>query len=173
LSVADLLRRGNFLNHSSLLYRAIHRGPLLALRPPFIDYRIHLLLASEGPLVYTSKPLVGYRANASGSMLVRDNEAVRAQYFEAIDAVLPSVEANVRADGCADMLRRVFFRAIRLRSANLLRKWWAVLAEKSEDGRVRFFFRCFVAVLGEAARQLLQALISVLLRTRLRVLYFR
>jgi glycosyltransferase involved in cell wall biosynthesis len=172
LGVADLLRRGNFLNHSSLLYRAVYRERLLALRPPFIDYRIHLLLASEGPLVYTSKPLVGYRANASGSMLVRDNEAVRAQYFEAIDAVLSSVDADVRADACADMVRRVFFRAVRLRRVNLLGQWWRVLAEKSAEGRIRFFFRCFFSVLGEAARQLLQALTSVLLGTRLRVLYF-
>jgi len=173
IDIAYLLQRGNFLNHSSLLYRIEHRNAILALVPPFIDYRMHLTLCRTGPIAYTSKVLVGYRANANGSMLTNANEAVRRQYFEAIEAALPDVAANVRADACADMLRRVVFRAIRSRNMKLIREWWPSILVASEGSSAALGFRASGLVLIEAIRQIVQAASSILLRSRLRVLYFR
>ncbi|APG04719.1 hypothetical protein BJI69_12980 [Luteibacter rhizovicinus DSM 16549] len=170
---AALLRRGNFLNHSSLLYRAEFRERILALPPPFIDYRMHLTLSEAGPILYTSKPFVGYRVNAAGSMLRRDNEAVRRQYFEAIEKALPAVSPKVRAEACADFLRRVFFRSMSLRRAALITEWWPLLSGLSGESRPRFIARCALQVIAEGMRQAIQATGSFLLRARLRVLYFR
>lgn len=170
---AALLRRGNFLNHSSLLYRTLHRDSLLALRPPFIDYRMHLTLSAAGPILHTARPFVGYRANAAGSMLRRDNEAVRRQYFEAIEEALPRVAPAIRAAACADFVRRIVFRSLSLRRPALLSEWWRVLAPLSGESRFRFVVRCASQVVAEATRQVIQASASFLLRARLRVLYFR
>jgi glycosyltransferase involved in cell wall biosynthesis len=173
LDTAGLLRRGNFLNHSSLLYRSRFRQAVLGLVPPFIDYRIHLLLGSEGGIVYTSKTFVGYRANSPGSMLVRDNEAVRRQYFEAIEAALPAVSACERAEACADFFRRIVFRSLRLGNLGLLRDWWPVVERAATECRTRFLLRCIGNVIAEGARQGLQSISSSLLRARTRILYFR
>ncbi|WP_306850210.1 glycosyltransferase [Luteibacter jiangsuensis] len=170
---SGLLRRGNFLNHSSLFYRGGFRAAVLELTPPFIDYRIHLALSAAGGVAYTSKLLVGYRSNSSGSMLVRDNEAVRRQYFEAIEAALPEVSVTIRAKACADFMRRVAFRALRLRRLTMLREWWPEALRGSEETAPRFLIRCLACFLAESARQTLQTLTAFVLRAQTRVLYFR
>lgn len=173
LDTAELLRRGNFLNHSSLVYRARFRTVLLDLVPPFIDYRIHLALAAAGGMAYTSKALVGYRSNSSGSMLVHDNDAVRRQYFEAIEAALPAVPAKVRAEACADFVRRVAFRALRLKRPAMLRAWWPLALRGSGETTIRFALRCLGSFLMEAMRQGMQSVATSVLSAGARVLYFR
>jgi glycosyltransferase involved in cell wall biosynthesis len=173
MDTAYLLRRGNFLNHSSLVYRVEHREAILSLVPPFIDYRMLLTLCRAGLIVYTSKALVGYRANASGSMLANSSEAVRQQYFEAMEAALPAVTPKVRAEACADMLRRVVFRAIRGRRMGFVAEWWPRLLASSGEGRLPLIVRTSGFVLMEGMRQVVQTTASMLLRSRLRVLYFR
>jgi glycosyltransferase involved in cell wall biosynthesis len=168
-----LLRRGNFVNHSSLLYRAVYRDSILALTPPFIDYRMLLTLTAQAPVLYTAKPFVGYRVNAAGSMLRRDNEAVRQQYFEAIDCALPGVKPRVRAEACADLMRRVVFRSLGFRRPALIAQWWPLLLQRSGESRLRFMARCAAQIVAEAGRQTIQATASFLLRARFRVLYFR
>jgi hypothetical protein len=168
-----LVRRGNFLNHSSLVYRGELRNRILALSPPFIDYRMHLTLSAAGPILYTSKPFVGYRANAAGSMLRRDNDAVRQQYFEALKQALPLASPKVRAEACADFVRRVVFRSLSLRRPALLAHWWPLLSRLSNEFRPKFIARCGLQVIVEGWRQAIQALASFFLRAHLRVLYFR
>jgi hypothetical protein len=124
-------------------------------------------------MAYTSKVFVGYRSNSSGSMLVHDNDAVRRQYFEAIEAALPVVPIKVRAEACADFLRRVAFRALRLRRPAMLRAWWPVALKGAAETPVRFAFRCLGSFLMEAARQGMQSFSTSVLRTRTRVIYFR
>ena len=173
LDTAFLLERGNFLNHSSLLYRVEHRDAILSLTPPYIDYRILLTLSLGGPLVYSMKAFVGYRVNANGSMLANANEAVRQQYFEAMEAAMPAVVAAVRAAACADMLRRVVFRAARQRRLGLVSAWWPRLLAASGESRPALMFRASGFVLIEGWRQLIQIVSALFLRSRLRVLYFR
>ncbi|QWT18408.1 glycosyltransferase [Bacillus sp. NP157] len=168
-----LLVRGNFLNHSSLLYRASHRSMVLALPDPFIDYRIHLGLAQSGPMLYTDKVLAGYRAGAVGSMLATANESVRERYFEAIAAAVERVPGDVRMAACADMLRRVTFRAIASRSPALLRSWWPRLRALAGGSSSGLIARASAGLAAEACRQSIQIVGRALLRSRLRVLYFR
>jgi glycosyltransferase involved in cell wall biosynthesis len=64
-----LLARGNFLNHSSLMYRAQSLDMLCKLQTPFIDYLIHLKLAQQGHLGLLPAAYVVYRRMTSTSML--------------------------------------------------------------------------------------------------------
>lgn len=82
-----LLRGGNFLCHSSLLYRAECKLPFLSLPAPFIDYRLHIELARRGRLGYVDLGLVGYRVASATSMSVGNPTAVRQRYLDALAAV--------------------------------------------------------------------------------------
>lgn len=82
---AQLLRRGNFLNHSSLLYRSCARDAVLGMPPPFIDYRLHLRLLRHGTLGYIDRPLVGYRWRTPGSMIRTFPRAVCDGHLDAFE----------------------------------------------------------------------------------------
>jgi glycosyltransferase involved in cell wall biosynthesis len=79
-----LLRRGNFLNHSSMLYRAEFKDVITDLSGSFIDYRIHLRLSRRGKLGYLNKDLVAYRSGTSTSMIKHVPFKVNDMYWEAI-----------------------------------------------------------------------------------------
>ena len=130
-----LLRRGNFLNHSSLLYRREFAEAVTGPTPPFIDYMIHLRLAKSGSLGYVNRPGVVYRLQTSTSMIMNANEHTRELYWQAL-AVIEADETTryALAAGKGDFLRRVFFRALRTRSPRLFVRWCRrVLARGSRD----------------------------------------
>jgi glycosyltransferase involved in cell wall biosynthesis len=79
-----LLRGGNFLNHSSMLYRADLKQHLLAIDGEYIDYRMHLRLSRHGLLGYVNQILVAYRSGVATSMLQKSSDRVLELYWEAI-----------------------------------------------------------------------------------------
>jgi glycosyltransferase involved in cell wall biosynthesis len=171
---AALLERGNFLNHSSLLYRARDRPSVLALPAPFIDFRIHLMLASKGELRYTSKVLVGYRQGAVGSMLATANAAVREQYWQAIVANLSSDDpVRLRVAAASDFLRRVAFRAIRTRTLGLVMQWWTTVRRDLGVPGITLLATVAVACMAELWRQCYQWGAMRMRRRGTRILYFR
>jgi glycosyltransferase involved in cell wall biosynthesis len=122
--LAAMLRRGNFLNNSSVLFRAPGRHAWLDVLCPQIDYRAHLWHARHGWLGHMGEPLAAYRVNTRGSMVVGMNDHVRELYWEAIQSVPRElVSDGDYARGVADFLRRVFFRAVRTRQPQLFRAW--------------------------------------------------
>ena len=132
-----MLRRGNFLNSSSLLFRAQGRHAWLNVEVPQIDYRIHLWLARHGWLAHIREPLTAYRFNSPGSIVAGMNDRVRELYWEAIQSVPRElVSDDDYAHGLADFLRRVFFRAVGTRDLPLFRKWSARVYPASPYGRV-------------------------------------
>jgi glycosyltransferase involved in cell wall biosynthesis len=127
-SLVGLLSRGNFLNHSSLLYRATYRDELLVWPPDFIDYRIHLYLAGFGDIAYINSPCVAYRVNSSGSMLANQNEHVRELYWAAVSAKLSFLnDQKTSVAATADFLSRVFVRAREINDYSLLSRWWQLV----------------------------------------------
>ena len=95
-----LLRRGNFLCHGSLVYRAAVRQCILDMPAPFLDYQIHIRLAALGDIGYVNHALVGYRVASSTSMSTLQSARVRELYWQALDSVPPS--PDLRRDlGCA------------------------------------------------------------------------
>ncbi|MCM2342362.1 glycosyltransferase [Rhodoferax sp.] len=98
IDLAFLLAKGNFLNHSSLLYRATHKDVILGFVGPFIDYRIHLNFARFGELGLINAAYVVYRLGSEHSMVRTTPTLVQDLYFEALASVLtePSVSSEVR-----------------------------------------------------------------------------
>jgi glycosyltransferase involved in cell wall biosynthesis len=82
-----LLRRGNFLCHGSLLYRAVHVRRFCEFAPPVLDFRFHLELARHGPLGYVNACLVGYRVASATSISVANSPFIRQLYLDTLAAV--------------------------------------------------------------------------------------
>lgn len=136
LDLATLLRRGNALNNSSVLYRACHGTGWQAGEQ--IDYQIHLWLARHGWLGHIGEPLAGYRVNTQGSLVLSANEHVRTLYWQAIQSVPRSLVTDADyARGITNFLRRVCLRAIRTRDWPLLRRWAGVVYAASPYGALR------------------------------------
>lgn len=136
LDLATLLRRGNALNNSSVLYRACHGTGWDAGEQS--DYQIHLWLARHGWLGHIGEPLAGYRVNTQGSLVLSANERVRALYWQAIQSVPRSLATDADyARGITDFLRRVCLRAARTRDWPLLRRWAGVVYAASPYGTLR------------------------------------
>ncbi len=124
LDLAALLRRGNFLNNSSVLFRAAGKRAILDIAEPQIDYQVHLWHARFGWLGHIGEPLAAYRVNTQGSMLGSMNECVRVLYWQAIQSVPRKlVNDDDYAHGITDFLRRVFFRSVRTRAWSLFPSW--------------------------------------------------
>jgi len=79
-----LVRRGNFLNGSSIMYRANCKGPILQLQGDALDYHFHILLAGQGALGYVNRTLTTYRRRSSTSILSTNYELVLELYWKAI-----------------------------------------------------------------------------------------
>jgi len=82
-----LLRRGNFICHSSLIYRAKVKESILNIPTPCIDYQIHIQLAQQGCLGYVNCTLVGYRVASATSMSILQPDHVRDLYWQALSSV--------------------------------------------------------------------------------------
>lgn len=136
LDLAALVRRGNTLNNSSVLYRARHGSGWHAGEQ--IDYQIHLWLARHGWLGHIGDPLVCYRVNTQGSLVLGANDRVRELYWQAIQSVpREAINDEDYTNGLADFLRRVFFRALRTRDTALLRLWSERVYANSPYGYIR------------------------------------
>lgn len=104
-----LLSKGNFLNHSSILYRATHKNVILEFTGPFIDYRIHLNFARFGRLGFINATYVVYRLGSAHSMVRTTPDLVLNLYFDALASILtdPLVSSTMRRRAL-----RHFWRAI-------------------------------------------------------------
>lgn len=154
LDLAGMLRRGNFLNNSSVLFRAAGRQAWLDVDAPQIDYRVHLWHARHGWLGHIGEPLTAYRVNAVGSAVANMNDRVRDLYWEAIQSVpRDRVSDDDYAQGIADFLRRVFFRAVRARRWTLLHDWRARVHAASPYGALRTDAMVLTSIARIAAKE--------------------
>lgn len=172
--INSLVIRGNFLCHSSMLYRATLKKNILAIPLPFIDYRIHLRHARQGHIGYINKALVKYRVNSSSSILVHANDVVRELYWEALlDVPRSMVSDKAFAGGIAEFGRSVFFSSLKKRDLSLMRKWFPEIMKVSPTGRIRTIALLITAIIRVGFQELVQVIRSVLSRNYSRVLYRR
>jgi glycosyltransferase involved in cell wall biosynthesis len=132
-----LVSRGNFLNHSSMFYRASHKAAVLALDCPFIDYRMNLALACAGPLGFLPGMLVIYRLATATSMMRTVPGHVRDMNAQVIATVLPQVANHVQRAAVATFAARELFE---LRRGGRDPKLWSRiihLGAGCRDGRIR------------------------------------
>jgi glycosyltransferase involved in cell wall biosynthesis len=96
-----LAGKGNFLMHSSLLYRAAHKQAFLALQPPVIDYLIHLTLARAGPIGFIDEQLAIYRHATATSTVRNSFPLVQRLLWQALSSVLGDLEPRRRRGAAA------------------------------------------------------------------------
>jgi glycosyltransferase involved in cell wall biosynthesis len=120
-----LLREGNFLNYSSMLYRARCRHVLLELVPPFIDFRMHLHLSECGFIGWIESAYVVYRAHTATSLIRNSRDNVRSLGWDAIVEAMrmPGISPGAKADAIAIFLVPVVFQSIRRMRFRYLTDW--------------------------------------------------
>ena len=119
-----LLREGNFLNHSSMIYRAEFKGSIIDLSGSFIDYRMHLRLSRHGKLGYINKDLVAYRSGTSTSMIKHIPHKVNDMYWEAITD--PEIAAKFGASSLSAQVHffaHILYNSIRKNRLSYARHW--------------------------------------------------
>ena len=152
--LAELLRRGNFLCTSTMMFRASLLDALRGVGREFIDFQTQLEAARRGRLLYRAEPLAAYRAGSSGSMVANDNPRVRELYWQAIQSVPRElVSDDDYAHGIADFLRRVFFRCVRTRDWSLWREWKPRVFAASPRGAARTYWLTAANILRMAAKE--------------------
>lgn len=172
--LATLLRRGNFLNNSSVLFRATGRQAWLGVDAAQIDYRVHLWHARHGWLGHIGEPLTAYRVNAQGSMVADMNDSVRELYWQAIQSVPRDMVGDEDfARGIADFQRRVFFRAVRMGRWGLLREWVPRVLLASPYGATRTGLLVAGSIVRIAGKELTSLFHNGPDGRRLKVLYRR
>ncbi len=173
-NINDLLRRGNFLNNSSMLYRAHLKSNIITLQTPFIDYNIHLHHALEGSIGYINQALTVYRLNSSSSVLVHDNDQIRKLYWKTLqDISRSSTSTEALASGMSEFARSVFFRSIKIRKTSLLKHWFLIVLEASPVGKPRMFFLTISAIFRVAAQEVFAYLSAQISKNPIRILYRR
>lgn len=173
-NLTAMLRRGNFLNNSSVLFPIVGQQAMLSVPEPQIDYRAHLWHARHGWLGHIGEPLVAYRVNTRGSMVAGMNQRVRELYWEAIMSVPRElVSDHDVALGLADFLRRVAFRAARTRDWALLHGWTKRVFAASPHGRMRTGLLTLASILRILGKEVAGLFRKNAAGNRQRVLYRR
>jgi glycosyltransferase involved in cell wall biosynthesis len=137
---AYLLRQGNFLNHSSILYRAKFKSVITDLSGSFIDYRVHLRLSPHGKLGYVNQDLVAYRSGTSTSMVKHVPYKVNDMYWEAITdpEILPRFESS-SVSAQIYFYAHILYNAVR-KSRLPYARYWAARIQTENRGRSASMF---------------------------------
>lgn len=96
IDTEKLIRSGNFLTHSSIMYRTKYREHMIPLTDDFVDYLLYVRLAQRGALGFIDENLVTYRHKSSTSIVASANHKVRELIWKALQAVdLPSTQSQI------------------------------------------------------------------------------
>lgn len=174
LDLDYVLRRGNFLNNSTMMYRSKHRPVLLDVPGELFDYRVHLGLARIGAVGYINQALTGYRVGSTGSAVAHDNERVRDMYWQTLlDVPATGALRMAKASAMADFLRRVLFRAIALRRIGLVRHWLPRVLAASPGGSLRTLGMALSSIVRTAWWEAYSRIAGVVGAPRPRIMYRR
>lgn len=169
-----MLRHGNFLNSSSMLFRSELVAPALTGTGPVLDYLVNLRHARSGLLAQSAELMVAYRVASQTSTLVGANDAIRRLYWEAIlDVPRDLASDDDVASGMADFLRRVLFRSLRTRRIDLVRQWTPLVFSASPYGIPRTVWKAVCSIARATAKEILMRTTRLPDGRRMRVLYRR
>ncbi|MFT7288472.1 MAG: glycosyltransferase involved in cell wall biosynthesis [Halieaceae bacterium] len=172
ISLGYLIERGNFLNHSSLLYRARHKDVITAIEAPFVDYQIAVALARQGNIGFISAPYTAYRYSAPNSIRVSHNDLVRELYWKAVESVGDEeVSASCLVRARAEFLRQTFFRSIKVRKISLFFVWWKRVS--ADQSKLALAFVCFVSILRRFGLEAISSVAGSRLFGRRKIFYVR
>lgn len=91
-----LMAKSNFLNHSSMLYRANLMKFVIPSSSHFIDYMIHSNLSKYGLLGYVNELYVVYRANVSGSLVTEQSKKIQGLVLDTIKLSWPRLSIDTQ-----------------------------------------------------------------------------
>jgi glycosyltransferase involved in cell wall biosynthesis len=129
--IAYLIRDGNFLHHSSMMYRRKWQDRIFPPAADFIDFHVYVLLARLGRLGYIDQRLTSYRATSPASVIRRDNSRIRRCGWEALCEVTPA-EAPRRSIRRADatFLADAAYHSLRSGSPGRYFAWLALVRQR-------------------------------------------
>lgn len=96
MSLGYLAARGNFLMHSSILYRAANRDVFLEPSGPVLDYALHLGLAMRGPLGFVNLHLATYTVGTSTSTVRNAYPMVERLIWSSLEAIASRLSPSER-----------------------------------------------------------------------------
>lgn len=170
--LASLLRNGNFLCMSTMIFRAERMPEVRGIGQVFIDYEMHLTHARHGCILHAGRQLAAYRVGSAGSLVATNNALVRRLYWQAIQSVPRGLVSDADyAHALADFLRRVCFRAVRTKDLSLLREWVGRVFSASPYGRFRTGALVAGNVIGSSAKHLTLRVMKLVFPARPDVLY--
>ena len=123
-TIDDLLLKGNFLNASSVFYRAQCKFGLLELKEEALDFQYNLILANQGNIGYVNSVLVVYRKNSSASVISSKLQFVNTLYWQAIIYSTTLQADPIAIEHCAmRFYRDLIFSAIARGDPSSIRGW--------------------------------------------------
>ena len=169
-----LLERGNFLNNSSMMYRSEFKDTFLEWEEEFIDYKIHLHLASKGYLGYINRLGVGYRVSSVSSMVAHQGDSVRSRYWNALQYSTTLIDdATVLSSAEADFLRRALSRAIRTKSLFLFWRWAKMVFSETTQNSMRIILKLVVNTAVTAMLEAISVFCARVNGSGVKVMYWR
>jgi glycosyltransferase involved in cell wall biosynthesis len=129
--VAYLIRDGNFLHHSSMMYRRKWQDRIFPPAAEFIDFHVYVLLARLGRLGYIDERLTSYRASSPASVIRSDNARIRRCGWEALREVT-AAEAPPHSIRRADatFLADAAYQSLRSGSPGRYLAWLALVRQR-------------------------------------------
>lgn len=119
-----LIRNGNFLCNSSMLYRSALRLKVIVRSDEYIDYQVHIKLSENGILGFISDKLVAYRSDSSGSVIRSSNNYIRSLYLKALLGVdFSKVEVKIIELAFIDFLANAMIHELIHGNFSGYRKW--------------------------------------------------
>lgn len=123
ISFTFLLEKGNFLNHSSMIYKSTHKRIILDFINPFIDYKIHLNFAKISDIGFINSAFVVYRQNTTHSMLKNTPNVILNLYF---DTIVESLSDSLMSKKLRQDTIKYFWKSILIDGLIKMRFKWTI-----------------------------------------------
>lgn len=173
-TIEDLLRKGNFLNFSSLLYRSACKYKLLDFVGEALDFQYHLTLASQGHLGFINRALVIYRKGSAGSMVSSNVQIVLARYWQAIVFATTLTADDESIEKCASRFYRDLIFSALVRGRPMAIKGWGARMIRDCPSVTNFtLLKAWLQVPAAFGAEILRALGTVLLKGSVKTLHDR
>lgn len=169
-----LLRRGNYLNHSSLMYRSKAKKDILSINGDLLDYRIHCCLASRGNLGYLNSALVAYRSGAEGSLVFTTPDAVRKKIWDFLVKMhKPTVNSDALIDGMIYLIGHIFFDCFLRGRLSYVVQWTTQIHRDMPTKFYRILLLGVTAFISNGYKAVYGKLLAILSKNPLKVLHYR
>jgi hypothetical protein len=119
VTLEALCVKGNFLLHSSTMYRASTRDAFLELPSPALDWAIHIALARRGPLGVLDLPLVLYRVGTPTSLVRTAFAWTERHLWSALQEALPLLPPARQRQAVTHFMAQVLMARLRGRTETL------------------------------------------------------